>query len=69
MIGWFSKQKREEKKKQADEASLKKALAEKVFHYEEQVTKDVDDHTEIFVGGKKLRVPKEHITILDIKSN
>jgi hypothetical protein len=67
MISWFSKKQREEKKRQVAEDSLKKSLAEKISHYEEKAIGDVDDHTEVFVGGKKVRVQKEHITILDIK--
>jgi hypothetical protein len=68
MIDWFSKKRREEKKKLAVEKSLKKSLAEKVSSYETLEDKEVDDHTEIFIEGKKIRVAKEHITILDIKS-
>ena len=68
MIDWISKKHREKKRREAHEWQLKKSLAEKVSQYEQSRSNSidnslVDDFTEVFIDGKKLRVAKEQITI------
>lgn len=68
MIGWISKKHGENKRREDYERQLKKSLAEKISLYERSRSnsKDnslIEDFTEIFVHGKKLRVAKEQITI------
>ena len=70
MIDWLSKKRREEKRKQDDEQKLRASLSEKLARYEEsqQTSPDNagdDDHTELMVDGKKLRVPKTQIDLAD----
>ena len=68
MIDWLSKSNRDQKKKDAQEKDLKQRLAEKISQYEDHAANQTDDHTEIFIGGKKLRVAKEQIDIGDVGS-
>ena len=68
MIDWLSTTRREEKRKQADELKLRASLAEKLARYEAtlQTNTDVtdeDDHTELMVNGKILRVSKTQIDL------
>ena len=68
MIDWISKKHREKKRREAHEWQLKKSLAEKISQYEQSRSNSidnslVDDFTEVFIDGKKLRVAKEQITI------
>ena len=63
MLDWLSKKKREEKEKQIREEELKKSLSEKLAHYQEKQQEPVDDHTELFINGKKVRVAKEQINL------
>ena len=63
MLDWLSKKKREEKIKESREQELKKSLSEKVAQYQKIQQEPADDHTEVFVNGKKLRVAKEQITL------
>ena len=63
MLDWLSKKKREEKEKQIREEKLKKSLSEKLAHYQEKQQEPVDDHTELFINGKKVRVAKEQINL------
>jgi hypothetical protein len=63
MLDWLSKKKRDEKIKEIQEQELKKSLSEKVAQYQKIQDEPEDDHTEIFVNGKKLRVAKEQITL------
>jgi hypothetical protein len=63
MLDWLSKKKREDKIKESRELALKKSLSEKVARYQKVKDQPADDHTEIFVNGKKLRVAKEQITL------
>ena len=65
MIDWLSKSTREKKKEAAQEQKLKESLAAKISQYQDLANDQVDDHTEIFIGGKKLRVAKEQITLHD----
>ena len=70
MIDWLSKKRREEKLKQADEKKLRASLSEKLARYEEsQQTSPADanddDHTELMVNGKKVRVSKTQIDLAD----
>ena len=63
MLDWLSKKKREEKEKQIREEELKKSLSEKLAHYQAKQQEAVDDHTELFINGKKVRVAKEQINL------
>jgi hypothetical protein len=63
MFDWFSRQCREQNRKDAHEKELKKTLASKVAHYEKYVDSAHDDFTEVAINGKKVRVAKEQITI------
>ena len=69
VIDWISKKRREEKRKNAEEQKLKDSISEKLARYEEsqQTSPDDadDDHTELMVDGKKLRVPKTQIDLAD----
>ena len=68
MIDWISKKHGENKRREARERQLKKSLAEKIAQYERSRINAIDnspveDSTEIFIDGRKLRVAKEQITI------
>lgn len=65
MLDWLSRKKREEKEKRTREEELKKSLSEKLAHYKEKEQEPADDHTELFINGKKVRVAKEQITLGD----
>ena len=70
MIDWLSKKRREEKRKQAEEQKLRASLSEKLALYEAaQQTAEAeagdDDHTELMVDGKKIRVPKTQTDLAD----
>ncbi len=70
MIDWLSKKRREEKQKQAQEEDLKASIAEKISQYEASKEtnisdEDDDDHTELMVNGKKVRVAKQQIDLTD----
>jgi hypothetical protein len=68
MIGWLSKSNRDQKKKDVQEKNLKQSLADKISQYEDHTNNQSDDHTEVFLGGKKIRVAKEQIDIGDVAS-
>jgi hypothetical protein len=68
MLDWLSKSNRDQKKKDAQEKDLKQRLADKISQYEDHAAKQEDDHTEIFIDGKKIRVAKEQINIGDVGS-
>lgn len=63
MLDWLSKKKKDERIKEIREQALKKSLSEKVAQYQKVQEEPAEDHTEIFVNGKKLRVAKEQITL------
>ena len=66
VIDWFSTKSKEDKRKEAREQELKASLSEKLKSYEasRQVNlDDSDDHTELVVNGKKVRVAKQQITL------
>ena len=63
MLDWLSKKKREEKEKRIREEKLKKSLSEKLAHYQEKQQEPADDHTELFINGRKVRVAKEQINL------
>lgn len=65
MLDWISKSNRDKKKLEAEEQLLKESLAKKLSLYQDLSNEPADDHTEIFIGGKKLRVAKEQITLQD----
>ncbi|MBT3203363.1 MAG: hypothetical protein HOM14_06005 [Gammaproteobacteria bacterium] len=62
----------EKKRKEAHELELKKALSLKFSNYDKKhfssINKNPDntDYTEITIHGSRMRVKKEHITIVDI---
>jgi hypothetical protein len=64
MLDWISK-KKEQKRREEREAELKRSLSEKVAQYQEQQDDPADDHTELFINGKKVRVAKEQIDLSD----
>ncbi len=66
MIGWILKKHRDKKHREVQEQQLRKSLAEKVLKYEETSSNPVDDFTELFINGQKLRVAKQQITITDV---
>ena len=66
MLDWLSKKDKEEKTREIRERELRKSLSEKVAQYQKIQEEPEDDHTEIFVNGKKLRVAKEQITLSEI---
>ena len=68
MIDWLSKKSREEKRKQAEEEKLKASLSEKLAEYERSQELSPDDpgdndHTELVINGKKVRVSKTQIDL------
>ena len=68
MLDWISKKRRDKKRKEAHEKTLKKSLAEKVLKYDSgnysnHIGESQNDFTEITIGGKNLRVAKEQITL------
>ncbi len=65
MLDWISKKKNEQKRKAEREEALKRSLSEKLAQYEQKQEEPVDDHTELLINGKKLRVPKELIDLAD----
>ena len=62
---WPSKEKREAKRKAVQERELKRSLSEKIAKYQKKQQEPVDDHTEIDINGKKIRVPKQQIDLSD----
>ena len=66
MIDWISKKHRDKKLRETQEQQLRKSLAEKVSQYEEPSNNPIDDFTEVFLDGEKLRVAKQQITITDV---
>ena len=64
MLDWISK-KKEQKRKEEREEALKRSLSEKVANYQKQQDEPADDHTELFINGKKIRVAKEQIDLSD----
>lgn len=69
MIDWLSKKRREEKRKQAEEQKLRDSLSEKLAAYEKTQDINLDDsdndHTELVVNGKKIRVSKTQIDLTE----
>ena len=66
MIEWISKKHRDKKHREVHELKLRKSIADKVSQYEEPSDDPIDDFTELFINGEKLRVAKEQITITDV---
>jgi hypothetical protein len=70
VINWLSKKRSEKKRKEADEQKLRASLSEKLARYEESrqtspADANDDDHTELMVNGKKIRVSKTQIDLAD----
>ena len=66
MIDWISKSNRKQKDRDAHERELRKSLAEKISTLEAIESEEPNDHTEIVLNGRRLRVAKEQITIYDL---
>ncbi len=69
MLDWFSSDSKEKARKAKKEADLKRSLAAKLAQYEEAMNDSPDDHTEVVIDGKKLRVAKEQITLSETSAN
>ena len=72
MFDWLSKQSKAQKLKELEEQELKASLSEKLSRYKEvqQASQSAsldNDHTELVLNGRKLRVAKKQITITDIE--
>jgi hypothetical protein len=68
VFDWISKKRRDKKRKEAQEKILKKSLAEKISKYDSHnhnnhIDESQNDFTEVTIGGEKLRVAKEQITL------
>ncbi len=71
MLEWISGKRKAQKRKQARDEELRASLSDKIARYEaeRQTTSpdtEADDHTELMVNGKKLRVAKKEITLTDV---
>ena len=67
MLDWISRKKEQKRleERAKREQALKKSLSEKVAQYQEKLAEPADDHTELFINGKKIRVQKEQIDLSD----
>ena len=70
-LDWISKKRRDKKRKEAHEKLLKKSLAEKISIYDSHIYNNhigesKKDFTDLTIGGEKLRVAKEQITLTDL---
>ena len=71
MLEWISGKRKAQRRKQTRDEELRASLSDKIARYEaeRQTTStepEADDHTELMVNGKKLRVPKKEITLTDV---
>ncbi len=71
VIEWISRKRKAQRSKQATDEELRASLSDKIARYEaaQQTTSpavEEDDHTELMVNGKKLRVAKKEITLTDV---
>jgi hypothetical protein len=71
VFDWLSKKSKAQELKEQRERQLKASLSEKLSRYKEaQQTPLSDspdnDHTELVLNGRKLRVAKKQITITDL---
>ena len=69
VIDWLSKKSREEKRKHTEEQELRASLSEKLAAYERTQELNLvdtdDDHTEMMLNGKKVRVSKTQIDLAE----
>ena len=69
VIDWLSKKSREEKRKNAEEQELRASLSEKLAAYQRTQELNLvdtdDDHTEMMLNGKKVRVSKTQIDLAE----
>ena len=70
VIEWISGKRKAQRRKQASEDELRASLSDKIARYEADqqaasTDSDEDDHTELVVNGRKLRVAKKEITLTD----
>lgn len=68
VIDWLSKKSREAKRKQDEEQKLRDSLSQKLADYERSQELSPDepgdnDHTEMVLNGKKVRVSKTQIDL------
>ncbi len=63
MLEWISRQHRDARRQAQQEAELKKSRAEKVQRFQASPKPENRRYTVLTINGKKLRVPKEQITI------
>lgn len=68
MLSWITKNGRKKKLKEAHERELKKNLSKKALKFSKISSKTKTNFTEITIGGERLRVKKEHISIVDVTS-
>ena len=71
VLEWISGKRKAQNRKQARDDELRASLSDKIARYEaerEMTSPDTeaDDHTELMVNGKKLRVAKKEITLTDV---
>lgn len=71
VFDWLSKKGKAQKLKEQRELELKASLSEKLSRYQEAqqtpLSDSLDnDHTELVLNGRKLRVAKKQITITDV---
>ena len=71
VFDWLSKESKAQKLKQLQERELKDSLSKKLSRYKEDqqaaLSGSLDnDHTELVLNGRKLRVAKKQITITDV---
>ncbi len=66
MIDWIHKKQHNADLKKVREQALRQSLADKISNLETDDCDEHDDHTVVSINGRKLRVPKEQITIYDV---
>lgn len=72
MFDWLSKEGKAQKQKDRREQELKASLSKKLSRYEQDQKASAsgaldNDHTELVLNGRKLRIAKSQITITDVK--
>ena len=71
VFDWLTKKSKADELKKQRELELKASLSEKLSRYKEAQQAPLpdsadNDHTELVLNGRKLRVPKKQITITDL---
>ena len=65
MIKWFSRQHREQRRKEARDKRLREELAVKAQEFVPQSRQVLDDFTDMTINGVRQRVSVDRITIVD----